>query len=289
MISILVTGANGQLGSEIRKIADDIQGMTFHFTDIEELNITNPEAVADFLNTNPVRFIINCAAYTAVDQAEDDPEIAMLLNSTAVGILADESVRREIQLIHISTDYVFNGEGNRPYQVDHALDPQTIYGKTKLAGEKAVRDSGKGIIIRTSWLYSVFGKNFVKTILRLSTERDKLQVVFDQTGSPTNARDLALAILEMIQKDLDGEKKPKYDVYHYSNTGICSWYEFAIAIVAISGSDCLVEAVESINFPTKAIRPRYSVMDKQKLITDYGIKIPHWKESLVSCVEELTS
>ena len=191
MISVLVTGSKGQLGNEMQRAAERYSDWTFHFTDIEELDITDPDAVEAFLKQNPVQFLVNCAAYTAVDKAEDDVELAMLLNSGAVDILARAALRHNIQLIQLSTDYVFNGENNRPYKADDPLDPQTVYGKTKQEGEKALLDSGKGIIIRTSWLYSVFGGNFVKTILRLSQERNSLTVVFDQTGSPTNAKDLA--------------------------------------------------------------------------------------------------
>jgi len=289
MRPVLVTGSKGQLGSEIRRISGEYTGMSFIYTDIEELDITDRNAVKDFLDSNNVNYIINCAAYTAVDRAEDEPDAAMLLNAGAVDILAGESIRREIQLIHISTDYVFNGENNRPYRVNDPLAPRTIYGESKLAGEKAVHDSGSGIIIRTSWLYSIFGHNFVKTILRLSQEKERLQVVFDQTGSPTNAKDLAECILEMIRYDNANNKKPRYDVYHYSNLGVCSWYDFAEAIVKLSGADCIVEPVESVNYPTRAVRPRYSVLDKKKLLADYPIKIPHWKDSLEQFINQLTS
>ena len=289
MISILVTGAKGQLGSELKRISLDFPEMSFHFTDIEELDITNPVAVKDYLDSTRVQYLVNCAAYTAVDKAEDDPERAMQLNAGAVEILAGESAARKIQLIHISTDYVFNGEKNHPYIEDDPVNPLTIYGKSKLAGEKAVFKAGNGIIIRTSWLYSVFGHNFVKTILRLSQEKDRLRVVFDQSGCPTNARDLATAILEMIRKDHGEGKKPRYGVYHYSNTGICSWYEFAEAIVNLSGSGCTVEPVESKDFPTRAARPRYSALDKVKIQGDYPLQIPHWKDSLEDCLKELTN
>jgi dTDP-4-dehydrorhamnose reductase len=287
MISVLVTGANGQLGSEIRRISAEYPEMSFLFTDIDELDITNQGAVKDFLDENPVQFLVNCAAYTAVDRAEDEPEAAMLLNGTAPAILASESVRRNIQLIHISTDYVFDGEKNHPYCEDDPVNPRTVYGQTKLTGEKAVRESGKGIIIRTSWLYSVFGHNFVKTILRLSKEKESLQVVFNQTGSPTNAWDLARAVLEMIRKEYQEGKKPRYDLYHFSNQGICSWYEFALAVVGMSGSDCTVEPVESKDYPTRTVRPRYSVFSKARFQADYPINIPHWKDSLKVCMEEL--
>ncbi len=289
MISILVTGAKGQLGSEFKKKSADFPGMLFHFTDIEELDITDTGAVNDFLDKNQVQYLVNCAAYTAVDKAEDEPDPAMQLNAVAVKILAVESARRDIQLIHISTDYVFDGEKNHPYLEDDQVNPRTVYGHSKLAGEKAVHQTGNGIIIRTSWLFSVFGHNFVKTILRLSQEKDRLNVVFDQTGSPTNAKDLAAAILEMIRRDHGEGKKPRYDVYHYSNSGMCSWYEFAESIVKLSGSGCTVEPVESVDFPTRAARPRYSVFDKGKWQGDYPVSIPHWKDSLKDCLKELTN
>ncbi len=287
MISVLVTGSKGQLGNEMQRAAARHPEWTFHYTDIEELDISNVDAVEDFLSKNPVQYLVNSAAYTAVDKAEDDAEKAMLLNSEAVRILAQAALRHNIQLIHISTDYVFNGENNRPYKTDDPREPQTIYGKSKLAGEKAVQDSGKGIIIRTSWLYSVFGNNFVKTILRLGNEKEKLTVVFDQTGSPTNAKDLASAILEMIEKDDKKGSSPRYDVYHYTNSGICSWFEFASEITRLAGSPCIVEAVGSENYPTPAIRPRYSVMDSGKIMSDYQLDIPHWKDSLKECIDEL--
>ncbi len=287
MISVLVTGSKGQLGNEIQRAAERHPDWTFHFTDIEELDITDPDAVETFLKQNAVQFLVNCAAYTAVDKAEDDAEFAMLLNAGAVDILALAALRHNIQLIHISTDYVFNGENNRAYKANDPLDPRTVYGRTKQEGEKAIHNSGKGIIIRTSWLYSVFGGNFVKTILRLSKEKDKLTVVFDQTGSPTNAKDLAVAILEMISQDHGQNRVPRYEVYHYANSGICSWFEFAREITVLSESDCTVEPVGSENYLTIAVRPRYSVMDSEKIRKDYQLKIPHWKESLKNCVSEL--
>ncbi len=287
MTSVLVTGAKGQLGNEIQRASEKFPGMDFHFTDIEELDIGDVAAVRNFLDTHPVRYLVNCAAYTAVDDAEDHYDAAMMLNANAVEVLACESLRRNIQLIHVSTDYVFNGENNRPYREDDPVDPLTVYGKSKLAGEAAVHKAGTGIIVRTSWLYSVFGHNFVKTILRLSREKESLKVVFDQTGSPTNARDLAGTILDMIQHDRQNERKPRYDVYHYSNRGVCSWFEFAQAIVRLAGSSCRVEPVESKDYPTPTVRPRYSVLDTHKMQADYPIEIPHWKDSLEDCIQEI--
>jgi dTDP-4-dehydrorhamnose reductase len=287
MISILVTGAKGQLGNELHRASENYPGMQFHHTDIEELDITDAQAVKAFLAQNPVQFIVNCAAYTAVDRAEEDPENAMQLNARAVAILAEAAAGMNIQLMHISTDYVFSGENNRPYKTDDPVNPQTVYGKTKLEGENALSRAGTGIIIRTSWLYSVFGNNFVKTILRLSREKETLRVVFDQTGSPTNARDLAMAILDMITVEAKHGRQPRYDVYHFANEGICSWFEFAREIISLSGNTCEVEPVTSDNYPTAAVRPRYSVLDRSRILADYGFKIPHWKDSLDDCMKEL--
>jgi dTDP-4-dehydrorhamnose reductase len=287
MISVLITGAKGQLGRAISRAAKAYPDWTIHYTDIEELDIANQDAVEDFLDQHPVEFIVNCAAYTGVDRAEDDADKAMLLNAGAVDVLARLSGKRNIQLIHLSTDYVFNGENNQPYKEDDPADPKTVYGRTKLAGEEVLQKAGQGIIIRTAWLYSVFGNNFVKTILRLSREKDKLTVVFDQTGSPTNAKDLAAAILEVISQDKQQGRQPRYEVYHYANAGICSWFDFASEILRLAGSGCPVEPVGTVDYPTPAARPRYSVMDTTKIIRDYGITIPHWKDSLKDCIKEL--
>ena len=287
MNSLLITGARGQLGREIQRISTEYPQMSFDFTDIEELDISDARAVKEYLDAGSYQHIVNCAAYTAVDKAEDEKDAAMKLNGDAVGILAGESVRRDIQLVHISTDYVFSGENNRPYREDDPVNPRTVYGKSKLAGEDAVRHAGKGIIIRTSWLYSVFGHNFVKTIHRLSQEKDTLRVVFDQTGSPTNAKDLARCLLEMTSQDVRNGMRPKFGVYHYSNMGVCSWFEFANEIVRLAGTGCHVQAVGSGDYPTRAARPRYSVLDKQKLLADYDVSIPHWKDSLAGCMKEL--
>jgi dTDP-4-dehydrorhamnose reductase len=237
----------------------------------------------------PVKFIVNCAGYTAVDLAEDEREMAERLNADATGYLAKVSAERGIQLIHISTDYVFDGEKNHPYLETDPVNPQTVYGKSKLHGEEALHQSGKGIIIRTSWLYSSFGNNFVKTILRLSGEKERLNVVFDQTGCPTYARDLASAILEMIRMEIKQENSPRHDIYHYSNQGMCSWYEFATSIIDIAGSGCKIIPVESKDYVTKAVRPRYTVMSKKKIMGEYDLHIPHWKDSLKDCIDKLTT
>jgi len=288
MIPVLITGCKGQLGSEIQQVSGNFPEMSFIFTDLEELNITRSRDIRSFLDSMPVKFLVNCAGYTEVDLAEDERELAELLNADATGYLAKISAERGIQLIHISTDYVFDGEKKHPYQEDDQVNPLTIYGKSKLHGEEALQEANTGIIIRTSWLYSSFGNNFVKTILRLSAEKDSLNVVFDQSGCPTYARDLASAILEMIRLEIKHKSSPRYDIYHYSNQGMCSWYEFATSIIEFAGSGCQIIPVESKDYVTKAKRPRYTVMSKKKILDKYDLLIPHWKDSLKECINELT-
>jgi dTDP-4-dehydrorhamnose reductase len=288
MTPVLITGCKGQLGSEIQRVSPRFPEMSFIFTDLEELDITLPGHISSFLDSNPVKFLVNCAGYTAVDKAEDEAALAYLLNADATGSLATISAERGIRLIHISTDYVFDGEKNHPYVEDDPVNPQSVYGKSKLQGEEALQKTGSGIIIRTSWLYSAFGHNFVKTILRLSGEKDQLSVVFDQTGCPTYSRDLATAILEMIRMEIRHDKKPGHEIYHYSNLGMCSWFEFATAITLFAGKHCQILPVASKDHVTRAQRPRYSVMSKEKITGEYNIRIPHWKESLKECIDELT-
>lgn len=292
--NILITGANGQLGSELRfllgsdQISETLKTATILFTDQDELDITDFDAIERFLKANSVSVIINCAAYTAVDKAEDDSELCEKVNSTAPGNLAKAAKLNEALLFHISTDYVFDGKGPVPYKESDKRDPQSVYGLTKVKGEDAVVNSGAHfIIIRTSWLYSQFGGNFVKTISKLSCEKPSLNVVFDQIGTPTYARDLAGAILEICsqylsQKEAGKEAKFPFGTYHYSNEGVCSWYDFAIEIASNSCSDCNVFAVTSDQFLTKAKRPPYSVMDKSKIKLTFGISIPHWRDSLLN-------
>lgn len=288
MTPVLITGCKGQLGSEIQQISGQFPEMSFIFTDLEELNITRIRDIRSFLDSMPVKFLVNCAGYTAVDLAEDEGEMAELLNAEATGHLARICAERAVQLIHISTDYVFDGEKKYPYLEDDPVNPQTVYGKSKLHGEEALQQSGKGIIIRTSWLYSPFGNNFVKTILRLSGEKESLNVVFDQTGCPTYARDLASTILAMIRMEIEQENSPRYDIYHYSNQGMCSWYEFATCIIDFAGSACKIIPVESKDYVTKAERPRYTVLSKKKILDEYDLHIPHWKDSLKDCIDKLT-
>lgn len=282
-MNILVTGANGQLGNEIRRRS---VGSSHHFTftDVAELDITDAAAVLEMASNTKAEFIINCAAYTNVDKAEDDEQTAHLINCTATANLAAAAKQVGATLIHVSTDYVFDGCGCTPYTEEAAVAPTGAYGRTKLAGEQAVAKSGcKHIIIRTAWLYSPFGRNFVKTMRTLTAERELLQVVFDQVGSPTYAGDLADAILHIVE----GGTHEAYGTYHYSNEGVCSWYDFAKEICEMSGNVCDIRPCHSDEFPSKVARPHYSVLDKTKIKTTFGISIPHWKESLAVCIKEL--
>lgn len=284
MANILVTGANGQLGSELRKVGFTILDEVF-YTDVAELDITSYEAVSSYVTEHDIDTIVNCAAYTAVDKAEDEPELAAKINTEAVANLAKVSNKQDCLLIHISTDYVFDGTGEKPYTEKSPTSPVSVYGKTKLAGEEAIQKSGcLHIIIRTAWLYSTFGNNFVKTILRLAAERPELNVVADQIGSPTYAEDLARAIVTIMENDDRGI----YDgIYHFSNEGICSWYDFAAEIVRLSGLPCKVNPVTTAEYPTKTQRPAYSVLDKTKIKKVFNVCVPDWNVSLRECVKEL--
>lgn len=274
--NVLITGANGQLGSEIRAV--ESRKSNYFFTDVVELDITDKIAVENFVRKNKIQIIVNCAAYTNVDKAEDDAEFADVLNHIAVRNLAEVAAENGAVLIHISTDYVFGGTKNTPYTETELTSPLGVYGKTKLDGELEVQQSGvEYLILRTSWLYSRFGHNFVKTIQRLSREREELKVVFDQVGTPTNASDLADFIVFIIENNLCKNKK---EIYHFSNEGVCSWYDFAKEIVRLSGNKCEVKPCLSDEFPTKVTRPAYSVLDKTKLRNDFNYKIPYWRESL---------
>lgn len=278
MLNALVTGANGQLGSEIRKLVANSVKNTYFFTDTADLDITNLEKVASFIVDNQVDIIVNCAAYTQVDKAEDDVTTTDLVNHTAVANLVKVCKQQGVKLIHISTDYVFSGSKNTPYTEQDTEQPLGVYGRTKFDGEQAIRTEGiPHLIIRTSWLYSSFGHNFVKTIQKLSAERAELKVVFDQVGTPTYAADLAEFILYVIENDLF---KNQQETYHFSNEGVCSWFDFATEIVRFSGNDCKVIPCLSDEFPTKVKRPHYSVLDKSKLKRDFQYAIPYWKKSL---------
>lgn len=285
MKTILVTGANGQLGSEMRRLGT-ISPNRYLFTDVAELDITDAVAVQHFIEEYKVQVIVNCAAYTNVDKAESEEAAAMLINATAVNNLACASKKANATLIHISTDYVFGCEGNTPRTEEMPLNPLGVYGRTKLAGESAVVDSGcKSIIIRTAWLYSEFGNNFVKTMLRLTSEREEVKVVFDQVGTPTYAGDLALTIFSIIEGDrYDGNE----GIYHFSDEGACSWYDFATEIAYMAGhNNCTITPCHSNEFPSPVTRPPYSVLDKTKIKEVFGITIPHWRESLAYCLKRI--
>lgn len=276
--NILVTGSKGQLGSEIMYLSKKFPDLNFLFTDIDELDLSKPEDVEAFFIANQIDACINCAAYTAVDKAEDDRELAMLVNHTAVEYLAKTCEKYNSLLIHISTDYVFSGKHYKPYEETDPVYPESFYGESKLKGEEAVLGNcKKSVIIRTSWLYSSYGSNFVHTMIRLGMERDSLGVVADQVGTPTYAADLAIAIMSVIT---DYDNKREREIYHFSNEGAISWYDFAKAIMQIKNIDCKVNPIQSKDFPAKAARPFYSVLNKTKIKEHYNLEIPYWKESL---------
>ena len=280
MTNILVTGANGQLGSELQSLSQNYN-YNFYFTDKNELDITDRLKLEKFVNENNIKIIINCAAYTAVDKAEEEKELAEMINNKAVGYLSQISKEKDIFLIHISTDYVFDGKNYKPYTEEDKTNPQSIYGVTKLKGEEAFINSGaKGIIIRTSWVYSSFGNNFVKTMLRLSKERDELGVIFDQVGTPTYAKDLARAILDIIPQI----QNSKLSIYNYSNEGVLSWYDFAKEIMRMAKLKCQINPIETKDYPTPATRPHYSLLNKTKIKKDFNLTIPYWKDSLDECL-----
>lgn len=277
-MTLLITGANGQLGRELRTLLDGDSRFDSTYTDVEELDITSPEAVDNMVNRLTPDYIINCAAYTAVDRAEDDEATALLINARAVEILATAAARVGAKMIHVSTDYVFDGNGNRPYHEDDMPHPVSAYGRTKLAGEQVLQRilPEQSVILRTAWLYSPHGKNFVKTMLELGRTRDQLRVVYDQVGSPTLAADLARAIITVMTAI---EWHP--GVYHYTNEGAISWYDFTKAIHRLAGiTTCDVQPCLSHEFPAKAHRPAYSVLDKTKFKATFGVTVPYWEESL---------
>ncbi|MBE6214459.1 MAG: dTDP-4-dehydrorhamnose reductase [Rikenellaceae bacterium] len=282
---ILVTGANGQLGCELRRLGGASPN-DYIFTDVAELDITDATAVDAMVGSEKCDVIINCAAYTNVDRAEEEALVAEKINAHAVGNLARAAKKHNATLFHISTDYVFGDEGNTPRTEDMPTRPLGVYGRTKLQGEQAIAESGcKAIIIRTAWLYSEFGNNFLKTMLRLTAEREHINVVFDQVGTPTYAGDLALAIFSIIEGDMYAGRE---GIYHFSDEGVCSWYDFAVEIArAVGNSRCNIEPCRSKDFPTKATRPSYSVLDKDKIKRLFGIVIPHWRESMFYCLKRL--
>lgn len=283
-MNVLITGANGQLGNEMRVLANEHANHTYFFTDVEELDICNEDAVNAFIADNAIDIVVNCAAYTAVDAAEDNQEISNKLNNIAPGYLAKAAQKNGASMIQVSTDYVFNGTNHTPYTEDEPTCPASVYGSTKLAGENNVLENcEKSAVIRTAWLYSIYGNNFVKTMIRLGRERDTLGVIFDQVGTPTYANDLAKAIYSIIEAGV------VRGIYHFSNEGVCSWYDFTKTIHRLAGiTNCKVNPLHTSDYPTKAARPHYSVLDKTKIKKTYNIEIPHWEESLSKCITVLS-
>ena len=283
MMKILITGCNGQLGNEMQLLEKENPQHTYYNTDVAELDITDEDAINRFVEDNEIDGIVNCAAYTAVDKAEENQELCTKLNATAPEFLARAIEKRGGWMIQISTDYVFDGTNHKPYVESDPVCPNSTYGRTKLAGEEAAQKAcRKTMIIRTAWLYSTFGNNFVKTMIRLGKEKPELGVIFDQIGTPTYARDLATAIIAAINQGIVP------GIYHFSNEGVISWYDFTKAIHRIAGiTTCHVRPLHTEEYPTPANRPHYSVLDKTKIKTVYGIEIPYWEQSLEVCVHKL--
>jgi len=282
-VKILVTGADGQLGSELKALAPSFSGLAFIFTSRTDLAIDDKNKVEEFFTKETPSYCINCAAYTAVDKAESEPDAAFLANAIAAGYLAEVSAKYDCRFIHISTDYVFEGNASTPYKEDSLTMPLGIYGASKLEGEQAVLRKNPGaIIIRTSWVYSAYGKNFVKTMIRLMGEKDAINVVNDQSGSPTYAADLAKALLTIIEKD---QWVP--GIYHYANKAVITWYEFAVAIRDLCGFNCKVNPIDTSQYPTPAVRPGYSVLSTDKFSDTFGIEMHDWKMSLEKCLQKL--
>lgn len=285
-MNILVIGASGQLGQELRVVAEG-SAQHYTFASRSELDVTDQLAIRHFVQDHHIDTIINCSAYTAVDRAEDEPEEADCINHQAVAALAALAKAQGLYLIHISTDYVFAGDSHRPITEEETPRPQSVYGRTKLLGEDAIRRAGcRALILRTSWLYSTYGANFLKTMCRLMQERQELSIVFDQIGTPTYARDLARFIVSYLEQDKDSRQE---GTYHFSDEGVASWYDFAEAIRHRMGYSCQLHPIRSEQYPTKATRPSYSVLDKAKLKRDFGITLPHWQTSLEDCLNQLTS
>lgn len=283
-MKILVTGANGQVGSELQFLSQQYPTIEWHFTDHLELDITQEEKVQQYFEEQDFDYCINCAAYTAVDKAEEETERAAAINVEGVRHLAQACYQNNTRLVHLSTDYVYHSGQNTPFVEGAPTAPQSVYGKTKLAGElAAIAAQPETLIIRTAWVYSSFGHNFVKTMLRLGKEREQLSVVFDQVGSPTYARDLAAALITLVLHP----KEPFRGIYHYSNEGVCSWYDFAHAIFDLKSLDCQLFPIETKDYPTPAQRPAFSLLNKRKIKADFGLAIPHWRESLKACLELL--
>ncbi|MDH6341676.1 dTDP-4-dehydrorhamnose reductase [Parabacteroides sp. PFB2-12] len=281
MKQILVTGANGQLGKALQARTGNYPALDFYFTDMDTLDITNKEALFAFVRSNRIQCILNLAAYTNVEQAEEDTKMAYLINAEAMRNLAEVAGAFRCHVIHVSTDYVFDGSNHRPYVETDATRPLSTYGRTKLAGEVILQEAmADAVIVRTSWLYSEFGNNFLNTMLRLGKEKEELSVVYDQIGTPTYAGDLAYALIAILMRWEKGAWEA--GIYHFSNEGVCSWYDFARKIMELAALPCKVMPVETKDYPTKAQRPLYSVLNKAKIKTTYNLTIPHWEESLRS-------
>jgi dTDP-4-dehydrorhamnose reductase len=288
---ILVTGANGQLGNEIRRLCRNFPGLEFIFTDVDMLDITNPDAVSVFMEASKPAIVVNCAAYTNVDGAEVNVKNVRKINSLAPQVLAAACAMQDAFLIHISTDYVFDGESTEPYKEDDETNPVSVYGNSKLEGEEKIKTVFDNyLIIRTSWMYSEFGHNFVRSIIALAKERETLEIVNDQIGSPTYARDLANCIIDIIIKSILNPKAYLPGVYHYANQGTCTWYEFAQEILNVLGiKSCKLIPVSTEQYPAVAKRPKYSVLDTTKVRESFGIGIPNWRDSLRECLSTIRS
>lgn len=286
MTTILITGSHGQLGNEMQLAALNYPEFKYIFTDVDELDICKKSAIDAFVKGNDINIIVNCAAYTAVDKAEDDVDLCYKINRDAVQNIAEIALKYSLKVIHVSTDYVFDGTNHIPYTENDDVCPATIYGKSKLEGELILQQivSQQSIIIRTSWLYSSYGNNFVKTMMKLGNERNRLNVIFDQIGTPTYAADLADAIMKIISSDTF-----KSGIYHFSDEGVCSWYDFTKTIHRLAGIKCDVQPIESKDYPARTPRPHYSVLNKLKIKTNYDLIIPHWEESLEKCINILNS
>lgn len=284
-INILVTGANGQLGTEFKHFSVHYPAFHFYYSDSHDLDITNEAAIEKALAAGKYQYLINCAAYTAVDKAETDEALAYIINGTAAGLLAAACAKHGVKYIHISTDFVFDGTNHRPYQETDKVAPLGVYGASKLQGEQlALEANPNSLVFRTSWLYSTYGKNFVKTMRHFGVNRPELNVIFDQVGTPTYARDLAETIIEAI---VSGKAQSLSGIFHYSNEGVASWYDFAVAVMELSGYSCKVNPINTFEYYTPATRPHYSVLDKRKLKEAFGITIPHWRDSLKACIKTL--
>lgn len=285
---VLITGSNGQLGSEIKELAFEYENLECIFKDLPELDICDTDALNTFIIDQHINAVINCAGYTAVDKAEENPEIAEQVNAEGVLNLVNALEKVDGKLIHISTDYVFDGNHSQPYNESDSVSPIGVYGETKRAGELAVLNSSiDALVIRTSWLYSAYGNNFVKTMLRIGNKKKSIQVVSDQKGTPTYAKDLAKTCLDILSDASSTNLSKKGSLYHYSNEGVTSWYDFATAIMEISNIDCKVIPIETKDYPTQARRPMYSVLDKSKIKSDFKVTIPHWRDSLANCIKKI--